>query len=499
MRTFGKQRQLFVDDEVLDSLDGAIRRVMNPPTKHPGNPVLGRTEPWEHLQPYIYGTVTREDDGAPFKMWYNVLLTGGPEDFRICYATSADGLKWEKPRLGIVDFEGSRENNIIVSGYAMPSVLHTPWDPDPSRRYKMLAGESKRTWPAPWDGFFSADGIRWHHHPEPLFKTGKPFLPGDEASAMWDPYHRRYVAFPKLGVGVGLRSLGRARRRSVGVSFSDDFVHWTQPELVFYPDERDDEITAERNERYAGRLSVNRPDGYSAEFYHMYVYPYEGLYLGCVSVFDCSGPGPHGNQDGTMHVQLVASRDLRHWTRIGHRQPFIELGPEGSWDSEMVDGVSSQLVFVGDEIWLYYSGFPDTHQDETMWKPELEKGAPRARPGGVGLSRLRRDGFVSLDADERGGAVTTKPFLIDRAGAAGGPRLWVNASTTRGEIAAEFLDGVGDPLPGFARDDCVPCSGDGVRQAIRWRGGQHLPPADVGPVRLKLHLREAKLYSFWFE
>ena len=140
---------------------------------------------------------------------------------------------------------------------------------------------------------------------------------------MWDPYGKRYVAFPKVSAGIGKRRFGREKRRSVAISSSDDFVHWTMPEVVFVPDEQDDKNTARRNVRYRDRLSVDHPDEYTAEWYNMTVHPYEGLYLGLVSVFDASGAAPYGNQDGTMHVQLVSSRDQRHWNRVGNREPFI--------------------------------------------------------------------------------------------------------------------------------------------------------------------------------
>jgi hypothetical protein len=259
------------------------------------------------------------------------------------------------------------------------------------------------------------------------------------------------------------------------------------------PDELDDQVTARRNRQYRERLSVDHPSEYTAEWYNMSVHPYEGLYLGLVSVFDASGAAPYGNQDGTMHIQLVSSRDLRHWDRIGNREPFIELGPAGSWDGEMVDGSSTEFVTVGDEIWVYYSGFPFTHQDEAIWRPEKEKGYPRLKPGGVGLAKLRRDGFVSVEGDEQGGSVTTHPFHWK------GRQLFINGFAPAGQITCELLDGPGDVLPGFGREDSVPFAGDSVRQLVAWKGSATLPTPSVGPVRLRVHLRQAKLYSFWVE
>ena len=158
----------------------------------------------------------------------------------------------------------------------------------------------------------------------------------------------------------------------------------------------------------------------------------------------------------------------------------------------MIDGLSSQLVVVGEEIWIYYSGFPTSHMDETTWPAEAEQGYPRYRPGGVGLAKLRRDGFVSIDGDDRGGVVTTKPFTID------GGQLYLNANAEKGEIQCELVDGMGDPIAGFRKEDCVPFSADGIRQAIAWKDNRVRPSA-ASPLRLRCHLKDAKLYSFWFE
>ena len=94
-----------------------------------------------------YGTVIRIGD--TFHMWYNGNY--GPTTFGhmcyerenccICYATSKDGVNWEKPELGLVEFNGSKKNNIV--DFPVPelwstcAVLYDPEDPDENRRFKM--------------------------------------------------------------------------------------------------------------------------------------------------------------------------------------------------------------------------------------------------------------------------------------------------------------------------------------------------------------------------
>ena len=62
-------------------------------------------------------------------------------------ARSRDGLHWEKPNLGIADFQGSRDNNLLVDFdsprfgtefFAYNNVIRDAHDPDPARRYKAL-------------------------------------------------------------------------------------------------------------------------------------------------------------------------------------------------------------------------------------------------------------------------------------------------------------------------------------------------------------------------
>ena len=106
----------------------------------------------------------------------------------------------------------------------------------------------------------------------------------------------------------------------------------------------------------------------------------------------------------------------------------------------------------------------------------------------IGLAKWRLDGFVSLDAGHFGGVVETVPLHL----AGGG--LEVNVDARDGSLAVEALSAAGEPLPGFAREDCRTIHTDGVRQAVRWAGKARLPIEQ--PLRLRFHLKNAELYSF---
>jgi hypothetical protein len=104
---------------------------------------------------------------------------------------------------------------------------------------------------------------------------------------------------------------------------------------------------------------------------------------------------------------------------------------------------------------------------------------------------LRRDGFVSLDAGDPGGSLTTQLFTHS------GGHLYLNGvASTGGSITCELLDATDQPLAGFEQANCSPLVDDSTRFAVTWGEQQQLPD---GPLRLRFHLRNASLYSYWVE
>ena len=143
--------------------------------KHPKNPIVRREEgrPDGARAQYL-GTVLRQQ--GKFRMWYVAADKESFRDFsengvmsgwRVAYAESNDGIQWEKPNLGLVEYAGNRDNNLVLmdppelSVIAGLSILYEPEDPDPSRRYKMMAAapaEGTGTTAVP---LYSGDGLRW--------------------------------------------------------------------------------------------------------------------------------------------------------------------------------------------------------------------------------------------------------------------------------------------------------------------------------------------------
>ena len=232
---------------------------------------------------------------------------------------------------------------------------------------------------------------------------------------------------------------------------------WTEPELVMAPDEADDRQTRAEG----GRCS---------HFYNMSAFRYGSQWLGLVTHFRYMGPpsvsGPEqSGQDGPIDVQLVHSRDGRHWNRSEDRSPVIPNGPY-DYDAGCILGVANQPIVTGDEVWMYYSAITTTHGG---YIPKKQISIARAA--------WRLDGWCSLHAGEAGGVIETVPLRPE------GDRLTVNAAASGGAVAVAVLDASGNPVAGYGDPDCTPLKRDDVRQPVRWKNRDGLPLER--PIRLR--------------
>ena len=462
------QNQLFIDDYLIEQTCD-VRATLNQPAKYAGNPIMIPLYPWEgRLE--LYGTVWRDAETGHFRMWYmglgNMGITplGAKNDskwanigfdplqllYSTCYATSHDGIFWERPNLRIVKYEGSLDNNVVLVNASAANIIKDERDPDPARQYKSLFYESREADGTSNEGdgvsvAFSPDGLHWTKY------AGNPVITkaSDSHTLLgWDDAHDQYVAYCRPSVHEGNMT------RRIGRSVSDDFVHWTDPEEVLVPDEHD-------------------PPG--LQFYNMPVFKYEGLYIGQLLAYHTYPEESHIRFYGNIDVQLAVSRNGIAWERVGERKPFIPNGPPGSLDSGEVYMANAPVV-VEDELWFYYS--PCT----------LEHG-PTGRSGPICLAKLRLDGFVSIDAGDSIGTLVTKPFCCE------GDSLRINAMAHGGLVAVAVLDEQGTQYDGFGKYDCAVFDGDSVRHEVTWRQVS-FASLKGKTVRLKFYLRNARLYSF---
>jgi hypothetical protein len=158
---------------------------------------------------------------------------------------------------------------------------------------------------------------------------------------------------------------------------------------------------------------------------------------------------------------------------------------QGAFDGGMIDrGVG--MVRRGNELLMYYGGSRVDHG-------QLPHSHKKPGNGGIGMARIRLDGFVSQDAPPAGGMLTTVPMRC------GGSRLVVNMDgSASGTLKVELLDEAGNPIEGLSGNDAHPLHGNDVNRPVSWKGGRSLSDLSSRPIRLRFTGRSVKLYAFQF-
>ena len=299
----GTQAQLLVDQMLVRETCG-VSFTMLLGEKHPGNPIMAATEPWEGWNIELFGSVLYDEDENLFKMWYVGQGAGlfPPGDYPTMYATSRDGIHWEKPLVGTITGRDGRRRHNVVSLVQQPNVIKDRREPDPRKRYKMIAWvddpQSEKgfyTYTSP-DGFawkqFSPGRIALHHLPT----VPKEVPDADNIIGYYDERRGTYIAFPKIMVKVG-----GFYRRSYRVMYSRDFETWSEPQLVLTADPRDDAGMLWRIEQSRPLLEASDdPSLMRTEFYGLGVYPAESCTLGFLWILTVNNKATTfpRNQDG---------------------------------------------------------------------------------------------------------------------------------------------------------------------------------------------------------
>lgn len=453
------EQVFFAFDDLNIAWQHNLKLTLETAQKHPANPVLRSGPPGspDAGHAILYGTVLKQGD--TFRMWYlgmhepEIVKGQAPGWWRpMCYAESKDGVTWTKPELGLVDFNGSKKNNIcLIEGdpHSMArvddflSVLFDPDEPDPAKRYKCAyiahmpfedvkgrskIGPNEKRWCALVTAT-SADGLKWKCVGDrPVNAGGERF----EVSGLYR-FGDFYYATGQLLSPWSWRADGSDIGRDMLAYRSPDFVTWSKAKAFSYA--------------RPGQLS-NPP--VKGQQMHMGagLWNRGNVMVGLHGMWqDAEQPPPKGkswNYGVRVDLGLMLSNDGVHFREPVPGFQIIPRGKPGEWDDiAILQGHA--FVNEGERTMIWYS-----HWDTGGVLKNMD----------IGLATLRRDGFGSLSrkvAEEEGHFITSTFTAKEIA-------INVDGVTADSPLKLQVLDHLDRPLEGY--ESTVTTSG--VHVPVKW-------------------------------
>lgn len=486
----GEETVFFAFDDHHLAWKHNLRLNLNPPSKHPENPVLrcGPKGSPDYGHAILYGSVLRID--GKFRMWYLGMIQReldrgqAPGWWRpMCYAESDDGIHWTKPELNLVELNGNRKNNIcLIEGEPASmtlvndflSVIHEPDEPDPARRYKcayiahmpdkdIRGGMSRVGIPERRVGAIitatSADGLTWKCVGDrPVNAGGERF----EVSGLYR-FGSFYYATGQLASPWSWLDDGREVGRMTMAYRSPDFVHWSRAKATAMV------LPQQSLDPQRGYAQLLGGDGKQM---HMGfgLWNRGNVLVGLHGIWQGRPEGAKGLEGLKIDLGLCLSNDGVHWRDAFPGKVYLPHGKEGEWDSiALLQGHA--FVNVGDLTYLWYS----------HWDCE---GGFRSQE--IGLATVRRDGFASLqrhDAGDPGHVVST--LVTPRADSVR-IRLNVAGVSPDAPVQVELLDARDQPFAGYSGEDAARVSAAGTATDVTWKRGPEIDVDTPFAVRVTL-------------
>lgn len=485
----GSRRELFLDDHIIDRLAGCIALRLHQPT--PREIAILHDAPWEGSGSGYHSIFK---DGDRYRMYYKAWqltvttnkVNTGEHPLFCCYAESDDGIHWKKPELGLHEFKGSTANNIVIASAKYdganadaghPAVFKDDNPEAPAdARYKAIL---RSNGPKGLLAFKSPDGLHW----SPM--TNAPVIADgafdSQNLAFWDAFRGEYRAYWRIfTAGVtDEKNWKPSGYRAIRTATSKDFLHWTHQADLKYADSPSE------------HLYTNQIKPYHRAPHILIGFPARYIERGWSDSMRALPEREHREWRAGASLRygvalseglVMASRDGVHFKRWN--EAFLPPGIErpGTWNYGH-QYIGWHLV----ETKSHLDGAPNDlslYATESYWTNHSSA---------LRRYTLRLDGFVSAHAPMGGGELVTKPLLF------GGRQLAINfATSAAGGVRIEVQDATGQPLPGYALDDCPVIFGDAVERTVTWKNGGDLTALAGTPIRLRIELRDADIYAFQF-
>lgn len=462
-------RQLFADDFLISST--TLTRTWHQ-AKLLDEPIFRAETEWELTEPasaaMVSGGLWYDMDEKLYKMWYEAGFNN-----RMAYATSQDGIHWERPALNA---DGS---NLIVRGQQSDSSsVWIDYNAPAEERYKMMLRNpntaSETMLPARL--YTSSNGTVW----KPAGVTGTL---GDRSTFFYNPFTGTWVFSCRYQYRDGLawgpyKQSQRSRFYHAGLTFAEaaqwDWDSSNRPVLWLKTDSAD-------------QIDRTQPGNRIPEVYNFDSIAYESVMLGMFQIW-------YGPTNATIaqtkkpkitELQAAFSRDGFYYDRPCREALIPASRTEGTWDYGYLQSATGGLIVYDDEIRIYYSALSG--------RATGADGSEQIGPyvgGAVGYATLRRDGFSSMDGT---GTLLTTPLTVTKQVR----YLFINADTSAGSLRAEILDADGNVLEGCSADRCRAMTADDCCYALSWDGAEDLSFLTGKRFRIRFTMENGELYAFW--
>jgi hypothetical protein len=448
------RRELFVDDFLIESLDGLGLRLHEPLRE---GPAFAFDKPWEGRFS-AYPTIIK--DGDLYRMYYRGLPNVEEGTVAVtCYAESTDGVSWTKPNLGIFEVNGTKENNVVLAIHDKYSRSFSPMlDTRPGvpaeRRFKAITGVEGKGLAA----FVSPDGIHWKLWREEFIFTQGLF--DSHNVAFWSASEGQYVCYFRTWTGEGFNGF-----RTISRTTSQDFLNWTDPVAMDFGDTPMEHLYTNGTQPY-----FRAP--------HIYLALAKRFFPKKAALDESVSSGLVDNPKYAIASSdsiFMSTRGGKHYDR-SFMEAFIRPG-DTPLDWVARDNTPALGLAEGDgrKLYIYrmsHYAQPSAHLDRYS---------------------LRLDGFVSVHASYEGGELLSKPFRFE------GKELEINyESSAAGELRVELQDLEGKPIPGFSLEQCTPIFGNEIEGVVKWKGGSDVSVLAGRAIRMRIAMSDADLYSFRF-